>query len=301
MSSKAPEGGRPGTRIPSISTAYGLSLGAMITIQAGNAIAVGLIDRIGVLSAVSLRLLFGSLLVTIIVRPALRLRDWAGIRLVLTFGFVIAVMSGTIYGALSHLPLGISVTISLLGPLTVSALGSRRRLDLLWPAIAIVGVILIANSHESSGPSISVLGIAFALANAAAWGTYIVMSSRAGRHFDGVQGLALASAVAALLWLPVGVADGGASLLALSVLLLGLLTGILTTGLPYTMENLALRRLPTRIFGTLASLEPAIATFIGLVFLGQVPGLLAYAGILLVTGASFGVSLPVQPSPVSAP
>jgi inner membrane transporter RhtA len=301
MSWNAAEGSGSGTQIPSTSTAYGLSFGAMVTIQAGNAIAVGLIDQIGVFSAVSLRLLFGSLLVIAIVRPNLRLRDWAGTRLVLMFGFVIAVMSGTIYGALSHLPLGISVTISLLGPLTVSALGSRRRLDLLWPAIAVVGVILIANSQESSGPSISALGIAFALSNAAAWGTYIVMSSRTGRHFDGVQGLALASAVAALLWLPVGVADGGASLLVPSVLLLGLLTGILTTGLPYTMENLALRRLPTRIFGTLASLEPAIATVIGLVFLGQVPGPLAFAGILLVTGASVGVSLPVQPSPVSTP
>jgi inner membrane transporter RhtA len=270
----------------------------MVTLQGGNALALVLIHHLGVPAAVSLRLLFGSFFLVLALRPSFRLRA-PEVRLVLVFGVVVGAMGGLIYEAVSRLPLSVAVTVSLLGPLTVATMGSRRRLDLLWPAIALAGVALMAESGGGVGPSVDLVGLAFAAANAVAWGAYIVIASRAGRQFEGVHGLALACVVAAVLWLPVGVASGGMGSLTVPVLLLAVFTGFVATSLPYTLENLALRTMPPRIFGTLASFEPAFATLAGLL-LGQQPGPLALVGIALVTLASIGASLPVAPNPVSA-
>lgn len=283
----------------SIGPAYLLAFGSMVTLQGGNALGIVLIRHLGVASSVSLRLLFGSAFLTAFLRPTLRLGR-SDIRLVLEFGLVIAAMSLFIYEAVDRLPLSVAVTISLLGPLTVAALGSRRRFDLVWPLLALGGVVILTEAGEGIGPSIDPVGLAFAAANAVAWGSYIVIAARAGRHFDGVHGLASACVVAAVIWLPIGVASGGYGDLTIPILLLAILTAVVATGLPYTMENLALRRMPKRIFGTLMSFEPAIATMVGLLF-GQVPGPLALVGIALVIVASIGASLPVAPSPVSAP
>lgn len=290
------DGGEPGGAARS---AYLLAFGSMVTLQGGNALALVLIDHLGVSAAISLRLLFGCVFLVLFLRPSFRIAP-SERRLVLAFGLVVAAMSGLIYEAIERLPLGVAVTVSLLGPLTVAALSSRRRLDLAWPLLALVGVTMMAVAGGGVGPSINLVGLAFAAGNAVAWGTYIVIAARAGRQFDGVHGLALACVIAAVLWLPAGIASRGLAGLTLPVLLLAILTAIFATGLPYTFENLALRRMPQRVFGTLMSFEPAIATIVGL-FLGQRPGPAALAGIALVIVASAGASLPVAPSPVSAP
>jgi inner membrane transporter RhtA len=277
---------------------YLLAFGSMATLQGGNALAILLIRHLGVAASVSLRLAFGAGFLVAVLRPGLRLGR-AEVHLVLRFGVVIAAMSGFIYEAVDRLPLSVAVTVSLLGPLTVAAVGSRRRLDLVWPLLALVGVVVLAGAGDGIGSSVDLTGLAFAAGNAVAWGSYIVVAARAGTHFDGVHGLALACAVAAAIWLPLGVASGGYAQLTVPVLLLAILTAIVATGLPYTLENLALRRMPKRVFGTLMSFEPAIATVVGLAF-GQVPGPFALLGIGLVIVASIGASLPVAPSPVSA-
>ena len=48
--------------------------------------------------------------------------------------------------------------------------------------------------------------------------------------------------------------------------------GSLGAVLPFILEFLALRRLTTSAFGTLMSVEPAIALLAGLFVLGQIPG-----------------------------
>jgi inner membrane transporter RhtA len=279
--------------------AYWLALGAMVTLQTGNALGIALIGHVGVPSAIFLRLFFGSLFLVAALRPRFRLRSKFELRLVLVYGVIVAVMGGSIYAAVDRLPLGAAVTVSMLGPLTVATISSRRRADLVWPALALVGVALMAESSVAGGPSIDPLGLVFAGTNAAAWGAYIIVAARTGRHFDGVQGLALACVVAALLWAPAGIASGGLGHLTWPLLGLAILTAIVATGLPYMFENIALQRMPPRLFGTLASLEPAIATLIG-IGLGQELGVLAFVGIALVTIASIGASFPLGPNPVSA-
>lgn len=279
-----------------LGSAYLLAFGSMVMLQGGNALGLVLIHHLGVPTSTSLRLLFGSIFLVVVLRPPRRLGS-AERRLVLMYGFVVAAMGGLIYEAVDRLPLSVAVTVSLLGPLTVAATSSRRRRDLLWPLLALVGVILLAQASGGEGPSVDAIGLACAAGNAVAWGTYIVIAARAGRQFDGVHGLAWACVVAAILWFPAGVASGGYASLTVPVLLLAILTAVIATGLPYTMENLALRRMPQRIFGILMSFEPAVAMLAGLLLLGQQPGILALGGIALVIVASIGASMPGAPAP----
>ncbi len=277
--------------------AYWFAFAAIVTLQVGNALALSLIHHVGVPTAAFLRFSIGSLVLVAVLKPTFRLRR-PELRLVLLFGLFLACMGGLIYAAVDRLPLSVAITISLLGPLTVAAVRSRRRLDLIWPLVALFGVVLMAKSDGGSGASIDPLGLLFAAGNAVAWGGYIIISSRAGDHFEGIEGLALASVVAAVLWMPAGIAGGGFSDLTLAILLLACVTAVLATALPYSLENLALRSMPQRVFGTLASFEPVVAILVGLV-IGQQPGPLALTGIALVILASVGASLPLAPKPAS--
>ena len=283
-----------------VRSGYALSLGAMVMLQGGNALAVTLVHEVSVTGAVALRTLFGSVVILVVVRPPLRRLPRSEVGLVLLFGLVLAGMNLTFYEALQRLSLGIAVTIALLGPLTVAASSSRRKLDLIWPAVAIVGVLLIVLASDGTGPPTTALGLLFGALTAACWGIYILVAAAAGERFGGVQGLALASGVAAVLCLPLGLLTGGRQLLRGPVLVRGLGAGAAGTALPYMLETQALRRLSTRSFGVLASMEPAVASVEGLIFLGQRPGKLAIAGILLVILASSGASMPAHRPPMPA-
>jgi inner membrane transporter RhtA len=59
---------------------------------------------------------------------------------------------------------------------------------------------------------------------------------------------------------------------------------------PFSLEFLALRRLTARAFGTLMSLEPAIALLAGVLILRQVPGAASAAGIILGVIAGVGAT-----------
>jgi inner membrane transporter RhtA len=165
--------------------------------------------------------------------------------------------------------------------------GSRRALDLLWVGLAAAGIVLLTDfgqgGVEATGAGLAVLAGAF-------WAAYILLSARVGRVFEGGSGLAIAMTVAAVLLLPVGIADGGGSLLEPGLLALGVGVAMLSSAVPYSLELEALRRLPARVFGVLMSLEPAVATLAGFVVLDQVLAGREFAGILLVVAASAGAA-----------
>jgi inner membrane transporter RhtA len=212
------------------------------------------------------------------------------------FGVVLGAMNITFYEALHRIPLGIAVTIEFVGPLTVAIGGSRRRLDLVWVAIAAAGIIALTRggSHHLDG-----LGVAFALIAGGMWGCYILLSARVGRAFGGGTGLALSMCVAAVVALPVGVAQGGSHLLDGHVLVAGAAVGILSSVIPYSFELEALRRIVPHVFGVLMSLEPAVAAIAGLVVLGQHLSARALLGIALVVIASVGASRGTPGEPVA--
>ncbi|MFJ7271141.1 EamA family transporter [Streptomyces sp. NPDC099050] len=261
---------------------------AGVSVQFGAALAVMLMPRAGAAGVVTLRLAAAALVLLLVCRPKVRgysRSDWST---VVWFGVTMAGMNGFIYQAIDRIPLGPAVTLEVLGPLVLSVVISRRLLNLLWAGLALAGVVLLSTHGGGGLGGLDPLGVAFALAAGGMWAAYIVFSARTGRRFPQADGLALAMAVAAVLSLPLGVIEAGSDLLRPSTLLLGLGVALLSSVLPYTLELLALRRLPAPTFAILMSLEPAIAATAGFLILNQALSALDAAAIALVIVASMG-------------
>ncbi|MDX2602938.1 EamA family transporter [Streptomyces caniscabiei] len=264
----------------------GLVLAGGVSVQFGGALAVTLMPRAGALGVVTLRLAVAALVMLVICRPRLRghsRTDWGT---VIAFGVTMAAMNGLFYQAVARIPLGLAVTLEVLGPLTLSVLASRRALNVVWAGLALCGVFLLGKGGGVGG--LDPLGIAFALAAGLAWALYIVFSARTGRRFPQADGLALAMAVAAVLFLPLGIVESGARLVEPTTLALGAAVAVLSSVLPYTLELVALRRLPASTFAILMSLEPAIAATAGFLILDQALTTVEALAIALVIGASMG-------------
>ncbi|MFJ6682498.1 EamA family transporter [Streptomyces werraensis] len=273
-------GGRRGALGP-----VGLVLAGGVSVQFGGALAVTLMPRAGALGVVTLRLLVAAVVLMVLCRPRLRghsRTDWGT---AIVFGIAMAAMNGLFYQSVARIPLGPAVTLEVLGPLTLSVLASRRAVNLVWAALALTGVFLLGGGGFGG---LDPLGVAFALGAGAMWAAYIVFSARTGRRFPQADGLALAMAVAAVLFLPLGVLESGTKLLDPTVLALGAAVAVLSSVLPYTLELLALRRLPASTFAILMSLEPALAATAGFLVLDQALAATEAAAIALVIAASMG-------------
>jgi len=273
-----------------------LVVGAIASVQFGSSLAATLFSRVGPGGTVFLRLASAMVILLAVMRPALRGRTREQLALAALFGLVLAAMNLSFYEALARIPLGIAVAIEFVGPLGVALAGSRRRLDLLWIALAVAGILLL--TRGSSEP-LDALGVALALLAGVFWGAYILVNARVGRAFDDASGLALAMCVAALAMLPVGVAAGGGHLFEPSVLVQGAAVGLLSSVIPYTLELEALRRIAASTFGVLMSLEPAMAALAGFIVLGQQLDARALTGIALVIVASLGASRRAAPPPLA--
>jgi inner membrane transporter RhtA len=261
-----------------------MAMGSMLCVQVGLAIAVTLIDRVGVEGAAWLRLAWAGVLLLVFVRPPLRRMARPTLLACLLLGLLTAGVTMFFLAAVARLPLGTASALEFLGPLGVAVARGRGRGRLLFPALAGAGVLLL--THPWTG-AVDALGLACALAAAACWAGYIVLTQRVGDEVTGVRGLAISLPVAGV----VATAVAGPSAighLTPQLLLLGLGLAVLLPVVPFILELLALRRLTTAAFGTLMSLEPAIATVVGLLALGQVPGLLPVVGIGLVVAAGLG-------------
>ncbi|WP_432157525.1 EamA family transporter [Streptomyces sp. bgisy153] len=263
----------------------GLVLAGGVSVQFGGALAVLLMPRAGALGVVALRLFAAAVVLLLVCRPRLRGHSRADWGTVIVFGVTMSAMNGLFYQALDRIPLGPAVTLEVLGPLTLSVLTSRRAVNLVWAGLALAGVFLLSGGGFGG---LDPLGAAFALGAGAMWAAYIVFSARTGRRFPQADGLALAMAVGAVLFLPLGVAEAGAKLVDPVTLGLGAAVALLSSVLPYTLELLALRRLPAATFAVLMSLEPALAATAGFLVLGQALSTPQAVAIALVIGASMG-------------
>lgn len=270
-----------------------LVLGAVLSVQIGAAVATTLFDQLGPAGTVFLRILFSALVLVAIWRPAAAALRCAGRREIVIFGLVLAGMNLSFYEALDRIPLGVAVTLEFVGPLGVAIASSRRRLDLAWAALAVLGIVLLS---PLPGGSLDALGIGFALLAGGFWAAYIVLAARVGALLPGGAGLALAMCIGAVALVPFGIAGGGAALADPALLAGGFAVAMLSSAIPYSLELEALRRLPQGVFGVLMSLEPAVAAAVGFVLLGQ--GLLVreLIAIGLVVAASAGALRSAPPA-----
>jgi len=281
-----------GSRIP----APLYALGSIASVQVGATVARHLFAELGPTATVFLRVAFGALILLAIARPRwppLAAIPWRAVNL---FGLVIAAMNLCFYQSIARIPLGIAVTIEFIGPLAVAIAGSRKPLDFAWAIMAALGVALLS----LTGGTVSGLGILFALGAGAGWATYIVVSQRVGRMVPGSDGLVFALAIGGLALAPFGIAGAGTRLIDVRNLATGVLVAVLSSAIPFSLEYAALRRLSSRLFGILMSLEPAVGTAAGFVFLAQRLSLRELVAIVLVMVASGGATL-TAPRPRPAP
>ncbi|MBQ0985828.1 EamA family transporter [Streptomyces sp. F63] len=290
---RPPSGPRAGGRV----RASGLVLGSALSLQFGAAVAALLFPRAGALGVVTLRLLFGAVVLMVLCRPRLRGHSRADWGLVAAFGLALGGMNTLFYQAIERIPLGAAVTLEVLGPLVLSVVASRRAVSWLWAVLALGGVLLLGRGGFDE---LNAAGVAYALGAGAMWVLYILLSARTGRRFAGSDGLALALVVAAVLSLPLGAASAGRTLLDPVTLGLGAAVALLSSVLPYSLELASLRRLPAATFAVLMSVEPAVAAAAGFLVLGQALSPVTGLAIGLVVAASIGAVL-TPPAPRTPP
>ncbi|MFE8926273.1 EamA family transporter [Streptomyces rochei] len=260
-----------------------LMLGSVLIIQFGQAIGKQLAGSVGAAGVVALRLGLAAALLLLLHRPAWPRRR-TDIGVILGFGTAIAGMN-LIYPALTLLPLGLASALQLLGPITLALLTSRRVLDAGCAVLAAGGVWLF---YTPSGARFPLGGVLLALASGACMAAYLLLSKQAGTKSTGGGALALALAWAAALTVPLGMMQQGTHLLSPRILLTGLVVAVLSAVLPYSLELAALRRLPARTAGVLASLEPASAGFAGVLVLDEHLRTAQWAALACVGTASAG-------------
>ena len=258
--------------------AWSLAVVAMLSIQTGSALSISLFPAVGPAGTAWLRLSLGAVILLLLVRPKLSLIRRDNVLGLLGLGAATGVMTSAFLSALERIPLGTTVAIEFLGPLTVAALSGKNVRAAIWPVVALVGVVLLTRPWTGS---VDLVGVAFAALAAVCWGLYIVFTQQVGDRFRGIEGLALATPVAAVTASLVGVPQAWGNL-SWEVLAWGVVLAVLTPVFPFALEMLALKRMNTRAFGTLMAVEPGVATGIGLLLLFQIPSVLDAVGILLV-------------------
>ncbi|WP_067485347.1 EamA family transporter [Actinomadura hibisca] len=276
-----------------------MAVASMWCVQLGLGLSVHLLDRLGPLGTTWLRLVWAGLLLLVLVRPRLSRFRPADLAMCALLGTATAGMMVLFMAAAARIPLGTASALEFMGPLALSMFGARggRR---IWAVLAAVGVLLLTEPwHAANDP----LGIAFALVAAVCWAAYILLTQRVGDRVTGLQGLAVSMAVAALVT-TLFAAPSSLGGVTWPLLLAGLGLAFLHPIVPFSLEFLALRRLTATAFGTLMSLEPAIALLVGIAVLGQTPGLAATAGVACVVAAGVGAvrsgARPVPPSDPAA-
>jgi inner membrane transporter RhtA len=257
---------------------WGLAVAAMLSVQLGSALSVDVIATVGPAGTAWLRLTLGALVFLALARPPLRTIRRHDLPTLLGLGVATGLVSVTFLAAIERIPLGTAVAVEFLGPLSVAALRSGSRRALAWPALALLGVVLLTEPWLSE---VDPAGLGFAALAATGWGVYILLTQRMGDRFTGITGLSItvpiAAATAAVLGVPQATGHVTPGVLAAAA---GL--ALLLPVLPYALELLALRHLTPTAFGTLMALEPAIGVLLGLLVLHQTPSTVQLVGIMLV-------------------
>ena len=268
---------------------------AMLSIQSGASLAKSLFPLVGAPGVTALRIVLGTAILVVIFKPW-RLRFKKEQRLPLLFyGLSLGAMNYLFYLSIQTIPLGIAVALEFTGPLAVALFSSRRPVDFIWVVLAVLGLWFLLPLGQSVS-EIDLTGAALALGAGPCWAVYILTGQRAGEE-HGPATVALGSLIAAIVFVPIGMAQATESIWQWSVMPIGLAVAILSTALPYSLEMIALTRLPTRIFGTLMSMEPALAAISGMVFLGETLTLTQTLALCSIIAASMGSTLTMRPEP----
>ena len=261
----------------------------------GPSFAVLLFARVAVLGVAWLRIASAAAVFALWRRPwrTFRRAGRDARALLVAWGAVLAVMNCCFYEAIARLPLGTVAAIEFLPVIVLAALGARTARNGAALALAVPGVYLLTDVQLAGEP----LGVAFAAANAVLFAAYIVLAHRVAQRGDvgGLDGLAAAMLIAAVVVCPLGGWEAGHALLDPVALLAGIGVGISSSVIPYVSDQLAMRRLPRATYALMVSLLPATATVVGIVVLAQVPSPVEVLGVALVVAGVAVHREPAQP------
>jgi inner membrane transporter RhtA len=270
----------------SIAVPIAALMAAMVCFQLGAVLAKGLFPVVGAVGAAAMRLAIASPILFAVWRPwrmRLTLRD---ARNIIVYGVAMGCMNLLFYLSLRSIPLGIAMALEFTGPLGVALAASRRPSDFLWVLMAIVGVLVLLPLGFGSQP-LPPVGIACALAAGVCWALYIIFGRKAGAAHGG-QTTALGTLIGAIVIVPIGFAHSGTLLFSPAILPAAVGVALLSSALPYSLEMFAMPRVPTRTFGVLMSLDPALAALAGLIFLGESLTWIQWAALASIMVASAG-------------
>ncbi|MET0784766.1 MAG: EamA family transporter [Leifsonia flava] len=250
--------------------------------QFGAAVGATAFDAIGPLGVVAVRQIVGAAVLIPTVRPPLHRFTRAQWWPVLLLGLVFVAMNLSLYTAVDRIGLGLAVTLEFLGPLAVALASSRRLLDLICAVAAFGGVWVLV----MPGPSSDLLGIGSGLIAAACWASYILLNRTIGRRTVGLQGTAASALVAAVMSVPVITIFVIEGLFTPASLAAAVAAGLFCSVVPYALDLVALRRVPTPVFGVFMSIHPVVAAIAGLLVLHQVPVAHEWIGIAIIVAVN---------------
>lgn len=268
-----------------------LVVAATIALPLGASVATQLFPIGGAWGVTAARLVLASLLLLFIARPTPWRWNAAAWRDVVLFGISLAGLNGFFFAAVERIPLGVAVAIEFVGPLALAVILSTNRRDLIWIGMAGVGLVVLGVESLAGDASFDVLGLVYAALAGVSWAFYILFSARVGKRLPGVEGLPIATLVAALVVLPFGFTGLVELVYSPQIYWLALAMALLSTVIPVSFEMAALRRVPRNMFSILLSLEPVFAALIGWLLLDQTFGVLRGVAILLIVGATIGITV----------
>lgn len=261
---------------------------AMVTIQSGASIAKQLFPYVGPEGTTAYRLGFSALILCLIFRPWRHMpKNWGPI---IVYGLCLGGMNITFYYAIERIPLGIGVALEFTGPLAVALFSSKRKRDYLWVVFAIAGIVMLL-PDMSNQEGLDPIGVILALVAGACWAGYILFGKKTGNQGSGGVTVAIGMTVSAFVLVPFGAISQGSALLNWELIPLGIMIGILSSALPYSLEMVALRNMPAQGFSIMMSLEPAVAAVAGLIILGELLTLWQWVAVLMIIIASVGSSM----------
>ena len=266
---------------------------AMISMQSSGSFAKYLFAEFPILTVSAMRLLLGSLILALIFKVwqiHFKQVKWSAI---ISYGIALAGMNMLFYLAIDRLPLGIAVSFEFIGPLSVALFYARQKFDFIWVGLAILGLILLFPFDQTAQP-LDPIGILFALGAGTCWALYIV----AGQKPSGISGnhtVCLGMFVGMCILMPIALFSGmPAHAFEPSSLLYFIALAVLASALPFTLEMIALRNLSALSFGTLMSLEPAVAALSGFIFLGEHLLWTQWLALATIISASIGCTITTQ-------
>ncbi|WMY96219.1 MAG: threonine/homoserine exporter RhtA [Arsenophonus sp.] len=279
---------KPKTLLPIL-----LLLLAMISIQSGASLAKSLFPTISALGVTTLRLFLATIILFIIFKPWRKKIRRHSLKDLLIYGISLGLMNFLFYLSLERIPLGIVVALEFTGPLAVAMFSSRRPIDFLWISMIIIGLTFLFPRGNNIN-NLDIIGILYALSAGVCWGMYIIFGQRAGAGY-GTETVALGSFISTLIFFPISLFTIGIKqLLDFSILPIAMAVAILSTAFPYTIEMFALTRIPTKTFGSLMSLEPAMGAFMGMIFLNEKLFFTQWLALFCIIGASIGSTLSIK-------